>query len=416
MPKFMAAWESGERACDQLRSSMPAWPEVLAFRSRASLLPPMISDPFREARAESGVLQCPFHGENITMLLRHEDVRKAAKDWQTFSSDAPFRVPIPSEEDVRSMRQLPIETNPPEHSDYRKITDPYFQRAKDPAVMARVEALIGSFLDRAMQQDDIEIVNDFALPIQSKALTYLLDVDESEADLWIGWGIHVFKVTGGEFKKGTVLEDYLHARFDQAQANPGRDFFSALTQATYRGRALTRDEMMGFANLAFAGGRDTIIHTISCALGYLAQHPEALEFLRADPARIIHASEEFFRVFMPLTHIGRVCPAETQVSGVTVKAGERISLAWAAANMDAQAFPAPEEVRLDRKPNPHLSFGFGTHLCMGAPHARLILRTLLKLCCERVSSLHIVHAVERVEHEAKFDRTLGYDSLRLRVV
>jgi hypothetical protein len=70
------------------------------------------SDPFKDARADAGVMQCPFHGEKITMILRHEDVRRAAKDWQTFSSDAPFRVPVPSEEAVRGVRQLPIETNP----------------------------------------------------------------------------------------------------------------------------------------------------------------------------------------------------------------------------------------------------------------------------------------------------------------
>ncbi len=376
---------------------------------------PAFSDPFKDARAESGVMQCPFHGENITMILRHEDVRKAAKDWQTFSSDAPFRVPIPSEEDVRSMRQLPIEVNPPEHADYRAIAEPFFQRAKEPEMIAQVEALLDGMMTQALSRESIEIVNEFALPVQSRALTYLLNTSESEADTWIGWGIHVFKVTGGEFKKGTVLEDYLHQKFDEAEANPGADFFSALVQATYRGRNLTREECMGFANLAFAGGRDTIIHTISCALGYLAEHPEALEFLRADPKRITLASEEFFRVFMPLTHIGRVCPADTDVNGVTVKANERVSLAWASANFDEAAFPKPDEVRLDRKPNPHLSFGFGTHLCLGAPHARLILRTLLKLCCERVKRITILKAEERVEHEAKFDRTLGYDSLVVKV-
>ncbi len=376
---------------------------------------PAFSDPLRDAREKSGVLKCPFHGEDITMILRHENVREAAKDWQTFSSDAPFRVPIPSEEKVRSMRQLPIETNPPEHGDYRAIVEPFFARAKDPAVIAQVEALIDGLLTSALARKSVEIVNAFALPVQSRALTYLLNVPASEAEIWIGWGIHVFKVTGGEFKTGNVLEDYLHRKFDAAQANPGADFFSALTQATYRDRSLTREEMMGFANLAFAGGRDTIIHTISCALGHLAEHPEALEYLRADPKRITLASEEFFRVFMPLNHIGRVCPVDTDVHGIPVKAGERISLAWASANFDAAIFPAPHEVRLDRKPNPHLSFGFGTHLCLGAPHARLILRTLLRLCCERVKAITILEATHHVEREATFDRTLGYDALTVKL-
>ena len=373
-----------------------------------------ISDPFREARNKDGVLECEFQGERIAMILGHEDVRRAAKDWKTFSSDAPFRVPIPSEEDVRTMRQLPIETNPPEHTDYRAIVEPFFRRPKEPEMIAQVEALIESMLTDALGRESIEVVHGFALPLQSKALTMLLNVPSAEAETWISWGIHVFRVTGG-VKKGIALEDYLHAQFDRAEANPGEDFFSALTQANYQGRKLTREEMMGFANLAFAGGRDTIIHSVACVLAHLGGHPESLDYLRADPSRITHASEEFFRVFMPLTHIGRVCPVDTDVNGVKVKAGERVSLCWASANQDERVFESPQEVRLDRKPNPHISFGFGTHLCLGAPHARLILRTLLQKCVDLVGRVEVISAEPRVEREAEYERTLGYESLVVRL-
>lgn len=368
-------------------------------------------DPFREARRQGAVLPCTFQGETLPMILRHADVRAAAKDWQTYSSDVPFRVPIPSEEDVRSMRQLPIETNPPEHGEYREIVEHFFARPKDPAFIARVEALTAEMLGAAMGRESVEIVNDFALPMQSRALTYLLNVPESEAETWIGWGIHVFKVTGGEFKKGVVLEDYLAAQFDRAEQHPGEDFFSALAQATYQGRRLTREEMMGFGNLTFAGGRDTIIHSIASIIAYLGKNPAALEFLRADPKRIVLASEEFFRVFMPLTHIGRVCPVSTDVHGAQVPAGGRVSLCWASANRDEAAFDKPEETRLDRKPNPHLSFGFGTHLCLGAAHARLIVRTLLQALVARVSSIRVIEAKEHVENEERYSRVNGYESL-----
>jgi cytochrome P450 len=404
---------------------------------------PNLRDPFREARRKDGVLRCPFQGENLPMILRHADVREAAKDWKTFSSDAPFRVPIPSEEEVRTMRQLPIETNPPEHTEYRALVEPFFQRAKQPDVIAKVEGLISEMLSRALARDSIEIVNEFALPVQSRALTYLLNVPESEADTWIGWGIHVFKVTGGEFKKGTVLEDYLHAQFGRAEAKvaaakanaaevhslsprggegrgeganelaPEDSLFTALVKATYRGRRLTREEMMGFGNLTFAGGRDTIIHSISSIIAYLGGNPAAFEYLRADPKRIVHAGEEFFRVFMPLTHIGRVCPVETDVHGVKVPPGGRVSLAWSSANFDETVFDAPEEIRLDRKPNPHISFGFGTHLCLGAPHARLIVRCLLQALCERVSAITVIEARQHIEHEARYERANGYDSLHV---
>ncbi len=372
------------------------------------------SDPFKEQRAAGPVARHEFQGEQIPMILRHADVRQAAKDWTTYSSDAPFRVPIPSEEAARSMRQLPIETNPPEHTEYRAIVAPFFDRPKEPAMIAQVEALIDGLLDDAMARDTIEVVHGFALPLQAGALTYLLNTDESEADLWIGWGIHVFRVRGG-LKKGVELERYLEAKFDAASRAPGADFFSALTQASFRGRPLTREEMMGFANLAFAGGRDTIIHTVACALGHLAANPEALEYLRADPKRITLASEEFFRYFMPLTHIGRVCPVATSVHGEAVPAGGRVSLGWASANRDETVFPEADVCKLDRKPNPHLSFGFGEHLCLGAPHARLLLRTLLQKCVTRVGSLELVSAEERVEQEASYERKLGYESLVLRI-
>ena len=375
-----------------------------------------LRDPFREARLKDGVLKCPFQGETLPMILRHADVREAAKDWKTFSSDAPFRVPIPSEEAVRSMRQLPIETNPPEHTEYRAIVEPFFQRAKQSEVIAKVEALIAELLAQALASESIEVVNDFALPVQSRALTYLLNMPEAEADTWIGWGVHVFKVTGGEFKKGNVLEDYLHAQLDRAEASPGEDLFSALVKARYRGRPLTREEMMGFGNLTFAGGRDTIIHSISNIMAYLGQNPAAFEYLRADPKRLVHAGEEFFRVFMPLTHIGRVCPVETDVHGVKVPPGGRVSLGWASANFDETVFDAPEEIRLDRKPNPHISFGFGTHLCLGAPHARLIVRSLLEALTEHVAKIEVLVAKPHIEHEAEYERANGYDSLTVKLV
>jgi len=370
-----------------------------------------IPDPFREQRNKDGVLECKFQGENTPMILRHEDVRKAAKDWKTFSSNAPFRVPIPSEEDVRTMRQLPVETDPPDHTDYRKIVEPFFLRAKDPAMIAQVEALMDEMLVAALARESTEVVREFALPIQSRALAYLLNVPESEATTWISWGIHVFRDGAS---KGATLEKYLHAQLDRAQASPGDDFYSALTKATFHGRPLTREEMMGFANLVFAGGRDTVIHTISSVLGHLAGHPEALEFLRQDPARIVHAVEEFYRVITPLTHIGRVCPVETNVHGVTVRPGGRASLCWASANQDEAAFDTPAEVRLDRKPNPHLAFGFGAHLCLGAAHARLLVRTLLQKCIERVGRITVLEAKERVENEERYQRVVGYESLTVK--
>ncbi|MBT5900599.1 MAG: cytochrome P450 [Opitutaceae bacterium] len=372
-------------------------------------MPCPFHDPFKKARQDDGILINHIQGEDIPMVLRHADVREAAKDWRTFSSNASHRVPIPSEEDLRPMRQLPIETDPPEHTAYRKIVEPFFKRAKLPEVIAKVEALVDRLLSEALTQESIEAVRDFALPLQSTALTYLLNVAESEAETWIGWGTHVFN-DGDGATKGTVLDTYLRQRLAQAAQNPGDDLFSALLSAEYQGRKLTHEEAMGFANLTFAGGRDTVIHTITSTLDYLCNQPDQLAYLSEDPKHIIAASEELFRVMTPLTHIGRVCPVATDVQGQTVPADGRMSLGWAAANFDPAVFDSPEEVQLDRKPNPHVAFGFGTHLCLGAPHARLILRTLLQQLSERVDQINILERKEAIE-TAAYKRSVGFDRL-----
>jgi cytochrome P450 len=179
---------------------------------------------------------------------------------------------------------------------------------------------------------------------------------------------------------------------------------------------MTREEAMGIANLAFAGGRDTVINAVTGALGYFGAHPEALEYVRQDPKRIVHACEELFRYISPLTHIGRVCPHEADVMGVPVKPKGKVSLCWSSANYDETVFEAPHEVRLDRKPNAHMAFGFGLHLCLGAPHARLVLRSLLKALCEQVLRIEVLQAEEHYEVEAEYRRMVGYDALHARLL
>jgi cytochrome P450 len=372
-------------------------------------------DPFGEPRRKSGVLINEFQGTPIPMLLRHEDVRSAAKNWQQFSSDAPFKVPIPNEENVRTVRQLPLEVDPPAQQEYRELVEPFFNRAKLPEVAAQVEDIINSLLREALARGSVEIVREFAIPLQSRALACLLNMPQSEAEVWIGWGMHVFREGDGG-KKGSALEAYANGLLDQAAATPGEDFFSALTLAKFQGRPLSREEMLGFCSIVFAGGRDTVINSISGVIGHLAANPTDLEFLRGDPKRIVGASEEFFRVLSPSTHLARLCRKGAEIHGVTVEPGKFVSLNFAAANYDESVFDSPEEVRLDRRPNPHVAFGFGPHLCLGAAHARLVVRSLITALCDRVARIETLEAVDKYENETSYRRRLAYEKLVVRLV
>ena len=128
------------------------------------------------------------------------------------------------------------------------------------------------------------------------------------------------------------MEYYCREAFKRCSAWEENNFFSLLNDATFRGRLLTDDEKLGFANLAFAGGRDTIINTVCLILAHFAHHPNDLERLEKEPELVNCAGEEFIRFATPLTHIGRKCPLDTEVHGVKVKADQLISLCWASAN------------------------------------------------------------------------------------
>ncbi len=302
-------------------------------------------DPFGPARRDAGVLLTDFAGETIPMILGHRAVRAAARDWQTFSSDAPGRVPIPEETGVRSVRQLPIETDPPAHKAWRDLLKPTFMRPVQPAYIAAIDALVARAIDAAACAGEVEIVRGFALPLQSRALTLLLGLPETEAEEWTRWGVHVFHDGDDSAAKGSVLDHHIRARIAAARAAPGEDFFGAMTRMAIHGHPLSDDEMAGIANLVFAGGRDTVITAVAAIIAWFAQHRAALEAVCSDPRRIPFAVEEFVRVTSPLTHIGRVCPHGAEVGGHRVAPDARVSLCWASANFDETVFESPERAR-----------------------------------------------------------------------
>ncbi len=364
-----------------------------------------VRDAFKPFRHQKDGLTLTVGDEAIPMLLTYQEVRSAAKDWQAFSSNAPFRVPIPSEEDARSVRQLPIETDPPEHQKYRSLIEPFFRRPMQPDYIARIDALIADTLRQCAGRASFDVVLDFALPIQSRALTFLLGVPEAEAETWISWGTHVFRDGGDPGQKGAVLETYLLSAIREgAGGEDDANFFVALNRMRVDDRPLNEAEMLGISNLVFAGGRDTVINAIAFVMWCFARAPETLLAAAKAPRTINLAVEEFIRALSPLTHIGRVCPAKAG-------AEDRVSLCWAAANYDPAVFDDPETLNLARVPNPHVGFGSGHHACLGAPQARAILRSLIRNLAEHVRSLRIEREDVNSERYQSAERPVGFEQL-----
>lgn len=373
-------------------------------------------DPFEQARQQEGFGEVDDQNDPVVMLLRHREVRKCAHNWKSFQSGAqPGRIVVPSEVNIRETRQIPFELDPPLHGEYRALLEDWFRRPLQEDYEEQLKQQINAIVDEALAKDSIEVVGEFALPLQSRALTLLLNIPFAEAETWISWGTHVFRSedTALDADKANLLYDYIDAQIDKAIENPGDDLYSVLLASEAQGRKLTKEEVKGVLILTFAGGRDTVINAVTNSIAYLAEHPEALKRLRKEPTIATKAVEEFIRYFSPLTHMGRVVTEDTQVCEHAVKADSRISLCWASANRDASVFEKPNEVILDRKINPHVGFGFSHHKCLGATHARQLLKVLLLTLAEKVETITIKDYKENIENWGKFNRKVGFDQINV---
>jgi len=376
-----------------------------------------LPDPFEGARIAKGYGKMDDQNDPVTMVLRLKDVRKCAHNWKTYQSGAePGRIVVPSEVDIRDTRQIPFEVDPPLHKDYRAIVEPWFKRPLEEGYQEKLTAQIETIVDEVLDKSKVEVVEEFSLRLQSRALTLLLNIPYHESEVWINWGTHVFRSenTALDGDKANILYDYIDRQIDKAIENPGEDLYSILLASEVNGKKLTKEEVKGVIILTFAGGRDTVINAVTNTIAYFAEHPESLARLQKEPEIRSNAVEELIRYFAPLTHMGRVSTEDTQVCEHAVQKDSRISLCWASANRDTAVFEKPNEVVLDRKINPHVSFGFSHHNCLGATHARQIMRTLLTVLVDKVQSIDILDCQENIEDLGEFKRKVGFDSLTVK--
>tara|TARA_R110000744_G_scaffold44106_1_gene98516 strand:+ start:45228 stop:46385 length:1158 start_codon:yes stop_codon:yes gene_type:complete len=371
-------------------------------------------DPFKKARVAHGCAHMDEQNDPVTMILRLKDVRKTAHNWKTFHSGAtPGRIVIPSEVNIRHTRQIPFEVDPPLHGSFRSLLEPWFKRPLESAYQEKLTQQVRALVDDVLEAGKIDVVEDFSLCLQSRALTLLLNTHAREADTWIGWGTHVFRSEDDPLDgdKAGLLYDYIDEQIKASTPDPEGNLYSVLLSAEVEGKKLTHEEIKGIMILTFAGGRDTVINAVTNTISYFAEHSESLVRLRNEPEIIGRAIEELLRYFAPLTQMGRVVTDDTQVCEHAIKADSRVSLCWASANRDESVFESPEEVILDRKLNPHVSFGFSHHNCLGATHARQIMRVLIETLIEKVSSIEIIDFEENVESLGEFERKVGFHQL-----
>lgn len=324
----------------------------------------------------------------------YEAVKTAAKDFETYSSD------LQGDRDVRDYKQLPLEVDPPRHALFREPMQKLFTSELLAPKIPSFEALAKKLIEDINKKGSAEIGKDLALPFVIGCLTIIYNRKQDYYE-WLSWGPDVWLAEA--YSKGLVtpesqrahrdrnfeavtqrsgdtLQTYLTRVFDQAEKNlseglPAFDLWDEVCRIEVEGKILSRDEMLGIANVMLAGGRDTVIKLLTGLTWHLIKNPVDRNYLRDNPDEMNAAIAEMVRYLSPLAKMERVV---NHADGTQ----EYVLLNFLSANYDEEVFENPEEVNFKRGRNPHLGFGFGRHTCLGLKmtdyEAKAFLKTLLE--------------------------------------
>ena len=288
------------------------------------------------------------------------------------------------------------------------LDDPDHVRVRTPLMKAlygrvskakpQVEAIIDGVLDRLDGQDEFDVIPEIAIPIPILVIAKLLGVDEHRIGEFRAWSEGLIlnfhparsqEQTDLMVRSIRSMQNFFDAEIAERRQRPRDDLITDILDAQEHGTQLSdaeiRDNCIGF----LVGGNLTTSDLIGNGVLMLLQHPEQLKKLRADPGLINKAVEEILRFAPPVGQTARIANRDMNVGGCPVKAHQVMVTSLPAANRDPAAFEDPHRFDITREPTPHMSFGGGAHICIGAPLARLEAQVALAKIFERFPNLKL---------------------------
>ena len=258
-------------------------------------------------------------------------------------------------------------------------------------------------LDDVSPGEPFDFLVEIAAELPMQMICILLGVPESERH-WLFEAIEPQFDFGGSRKAsvgqmtpeeaGTRMYTYGQELIASKRAQPTDDMLSVVANADLDSDALSDLELYLFFSLLFSAGAETTRNAVAGGLLAVADHPDQLALLRADPSLLPTAVEEMVRWTSPSPSKRRTATRDVELGGCAIEAGQKVQIWEGSANRDPLAFDRPEHFDVARKPNPHLGFGQGIHYCLGANLARLELRVLYEELLDRFSSVRVVAPVE----------------------
>jgi cytochrome P450 len=348
------------------------------------------------------------------VLTRYDDCRSVLLDRE-ISSDRlrPYFATLPGPEAerirdiIRYLTHWMVFRDPPEHNRLRKLTGKVFHVQSMHAMRPQVEALAAWALGRIGDREDIDFIADFAGPLPGLVIMAMLGVPRDALpllkrlsdDMALFIGSSRMSAQKYDVAQAATHEmaGFFRALIGKRRAAPQADLLTQLVHLEEDGDRLSEDELVATCILLLFAGHETTTNHIANAMLALLRFPGELAALRAEPALAPRAVEELLRYDGPSGAQVRVVKAEQELRGKTLKPGERIFLMLNAANRDPEAYDEPDRLDLRRKEVPHLTFGFGLHICLGFPLARMEGQVALPAVLGHWKRIELAQPEERIE-------------------
>jgi hypothetical protein len=330
---------------------------------------------------------------------RHADVLAGFKDWQHFTNTGGISLEVGElSEDSTAVLSI-LAMDPPRHDRIRALVSKGFTPRRVADLEPSIRALAVRYLDRVRDAGRMDFVADFAGRIPMDVVSEMLGVPESDRDELRRWSDTVLHrdegVRGvppeGVAASGRLLQ-YFVRMIAERRRRPGADLASALLAAELDGEKLSDKDVVAFLYLMIIAGNETTTKLLANAVYWLQRHAAAREEVEGDPGLVPEWVEETLRFDNSTQLMARTVSEDFTYQGHAMERGQKLLLLIGSANRDESVFPAPDVFDLHRDTSPHLSFGRGTHFCLGAALARLEARVALEEVMRRIPDYEIDEA------------------------
>ncbi|MEH1874268.1 cytochrome P450 family protein [Nostoc sp.] len=356
---------------------------------------------FKRWRDSRSIVPVQAFGERAWIITRYDEVLAALADERLVKDRSNAQDPNKKQQKMwipgflKPLKSNMLDSDIPDHTRLRSLVHQAFMPRLITQMQTRIHRLAHELIDRVQAKGEMDLIQDFALPIPMVVISEMLGVAEQDRAAFHRWSnvmVKVSKPIDGILAIPSLyqLVSFLRQLLDEHRLNPQDDLTSALLQAESEGSRLSEDELIGMIALLLTAGHETTVNLIGNGVLALLTHPAELERLRNEPALMKSAVEEIVRYTPPvLFATTRYAREDLVIAGTLIPKGELVLAALGSANHDESKFSNPETLILDRQNNKHVGFGSGIHHCLGAPLARLESNIAFQVLFERLPNIRL---------------------------